>query len=261
MQQKTALVTGASSGIGYELAKVLAHHDYDLVLVARNEVRLKDVADMLRNTSKSTVRALPLDLSRADAPKQILDYLAREHLEIELLVNNAGFGTYGFFSETDLHTEQQLLQVQVLCLTDLTKLFLKPMLQRGHGRILNVASMAAFQPGPLMAVYSAAKAYILHFTEALANELKETGVSAHVLCPGPVRTNFQTIAGLEDSRLFTGPIPTATETAEAGYRGMMRGKTVIIPDNRNRILQKLGRLAPRTFTIRTARLLLEESMS
>src|SRR5919201_510439 len=190
-RQKTALITGASSGIGYELTQLFARDGYDLVLLARSQARLAQVADDLQHRYGVAVRVLAYDLAQPTAPTQIVAQLQQEDLAIEALVNNAGFATYGPFVATDLATELEMIQVNVVALTQLTKLLLPGMLQRRSGRILNVASTAAFQPGPLTAVYSATKAYVLSFSEALANEVRGSGVRVTALCPGPTRSGFQ----------------------------------------------------------------------
>lgn len=174
---------------------------------------------------------------------------------MDVLVNNAGFGTYGAFAETDLGTELEMLQLNIATLTHLTKLFLEKMLAEGNGKILNVASTAAFQPGPLMAVYYASKAYVLSFSEALANELRGTGVSVTALCPGPTRTGFQRRAGMGASRLFDWGVMDAPTVATIGYRGLMRERPLIIPGLKNKLLGFSVRLAPRRLVPAVVRVL------
>ena len=197
MTAGTALVTGASSGIGLELARLFAHDGYDLILVARSVEKLDRLGAELSARHGIRARTVGADLGSPDAPGAIAETLKQAAVRIDVLVNNAGYGVHGPFAKTELQTELDLLRVNVVALTHLTKLLLPTMLARRAGRILNVASTAGFQPGPLMAVYSASKAYVLSFSEALAEELAGTGVTVTTLCPGPVLTGFQARAGLD----------------------------------------------------------------
>jgi short-subunit dehydrogenase len=240
----TALVTGASSGIGLELARVFAKQGYGLVIAARDEARLREVANEIQTRYKVAVRVLAADLAQANAPQQIFDQLQHGGIAIDVLINNAGFGTYGAFSQTDLDTELQLLQVNIKALTHLTKLFLPQMVQRRCGKILNVASTAAFQPGPMMAVYYASKAYVLSFSQALGEELHGSGVSVSCLCPGPTTSGFQARAAMQKSKLMSGTMMGARAVALAGYRGLMRKQPVIIPGARNRGFALLSKFLP-----------------
>src|SRR5437660_3103014 len=228
-REKNALITGASSGIGYELTRLFAHDGYNLVLVARNQKQLVQMADELKEKYSVSVTVISTDLSAASAAAEIFTELQQESRGIDALVHNAGFATYGLFSETELDAELQMMQVNMVTLTHLTKLFLPGMLQKRTGKILNVASTAAFQPGPLMAVYYATKAYVLSFSEALANELHGTGVTVTALAPPATRSGFQRRAAMEDSKLVQGRIMDARTVAEAGYRGWMGGKAVVVP--------------------------------
>lgn len=248
--KQTALITGASSGIGYELTKLFAHDEYNLVLVARNQQKLTHLADELKAKYAISVKIISKDLSVASAPEEIYSELQHESIEIDALVNNAGFAVYGEFSETDLAAELQLLQVNMVSLTHLTKLFLPSMLKKRSGKILNVASTAAFQPGPLMATYYASKAYVLWFSEALADELHETGVSVTALCPGPTESGFRKAAHMEDSKLFSNQVMGTQTVARIGYRGLMTNKTIVIPGLRNKILAEIVRLFPRKMVTR-----------
>jgi short-subunit dehydrogenase len=250
---KTALITGASSGIGDELTRLFARDGYNLVLVARNQKQLMQMADELKEKYGVSVKVISKDLSAATAPEEIFTELQQESIGIDALVNNAGFAAYGLFSETDLDAELQLMQVNMITLTHLTKLFLPGMLNKRTGKILNLASTAAFQPGPLTAVYSATKAYVLSFSEALANELHGTGVSVTALCPGPTESGFQKKANMEDSKLFSGKIMDAQTVARIGYRGLMTNKTVVIPGLRNKILVEIVRFSPRKMVTRVVR--------
>lgn len=249
----TALVTGASGGIGEELARLFAAGGHDLVLVARGEERLRRLAGELETKHNVAAHVLASDLSRPEAPREIFDALAGEGVGVDALVNNAGFGSYGLFAETDLGRELELLQVNVVALTHLTKLFLPGMIARRRGYVCNVASTAAFQPGPLMAVYYASKAYVLSLSEALANECGGTGVRVSALCPGPTETGFVAAAGMQESKLFDRGAMSAREVAEAGYRGLFEGKTVVIPGLRNSLLARTVGLFPRTLVTRVVR--------
>jgi uncharacterized protein len=249
-----ALVTGATSGIGLELATLLARDRRDVVLVARRRERLDAVARGLAEEFGVRATALEVDLARPDAPAEIVRELEARGIEVEFLVNNAGFGIHGRFSDADPERLVEMIQVNATSLTSLTRLLLPDMLERRRGRILNVASTAAFQPGPLMAVYFATKAYVLSFSEALGNELDGTGVTATVLCPGPTITEFQKQAGIEDAPLFSGPlVQDAATVALAGYRGMLRGKRIVIPGAGNNVLVQALRVTPRRLATAIAR--------
>lgn len=241
-----ALITGASSGIGYELALAFARDRYNLVLVARNQEKLAQVADQLRQEFGIAVKIIALDLALPTSPQEIFQLVQQDAIAIDTLVNNAGFATYGLFSETDIASELQMLQVNVVALTHLTKLFVREMVKRKAGKILNIASTAAFQPGPLMAVYYASKAYVLSFSEALANELQDFGITVTALCPGPTASGFQKRARMEKSKLVSNQkIMDAATVAQAGYRGLMQGQTVVVPGLKNQILAASVRFMPR----------------
>lgn len=250
MSSTAALITGASSGIGYELARVFARHGRDVVLVARGEDRLRALAERITAESRVTATVIVSDLARPQAPQEIHDALAAAGITVDTLVNNAGFSAFGPFADLPLENEVAMIAVNVSALTALTKLFLPAMLSARSGRILNLASTAAFQPGPLMAVYYATKAYVLHFSEALAEELEGSGVTVTALCPGPTRTGFQARGGLERSRLVQGEIASARSVAEFGYRALMAGKRVAIPGWRNRMLAQSVRFTPRRIVTR-----------
>ena len=253
--RRTALVTGGSGGIGLELAKVLARNGYDLALVARKRDALEAIAGQIEGQSNARVHVFAADLRRRESPEVIFDFLRNENIPIEFLINNAGFGLGGEFAETELTRELEMIQVNVAALTHLTKLFVPPMLQRKSGRILNLASTAAFQPGPLMAVYYATKAYVLSFSEALAEELRNTGVTVTALCPGPTRTGFATAARVTHSRLFTlFGSADAADVAEFGFQAMMDGQRVAIPGIKNKIVAQANRFAPRALTAKVARI-------
>jgi short-subunit dehydrogenase len=252
---QSALVTGASSGIGYELARYFARAHYQLVLVARDEQRLRAIADEFTSQFGVRVHSVPMDLSQPSAPTDLFDALAAQHLQVDVLVNNAGFGTFGPFAQVTATSQLEMIQVNVAALTHLTRLALDLMLQRRHGKVLNVASTAAFQPGPLMAVYYATKAYVLSFTEALAVELEGTGVTVTALCPGPTTSSFQERAGIQGARLVRGGLMDAAIVARAGFEGLMRNQSVVIPGRRNQLLALGTRLVPRRVAARAVRYL------
>lgn len=232
----TALVTGASGGIGLEIARALAV-DHDLVLVARSGERLREVAAELRNA-----KVLALDLAVPGSVARIVD----EVPEVEVLVNNAGVGDFAPFAEADPAKLDALIALNIGALTGLTRAYLPGMLRRGHGRILNVASTASFQPGPLMAVYYASKAYVLSLSEALAEETRGSGVTVTALCPGPTASGFQAGASMEGSRLVRGrKLPTAASVAAYGVAAMRKGEAVAVPGVMNKMLAASVRFTPR----------------
>jgi short-subunit dehydrogenase len=246
-----ALVTGASAGIGLALARRLASDGWDLALTARNEAALDAVAREVREKHGVRSLAAPADLADPAGPSRLQDELRRADFDVEFLVNNAGFGTWGPFGEQTLESQLAMLQVNVMALTDLTHRFLTAMRARGRGRILNVASTAAFQPGPDMAVYFASKAYVLHFSEALGHELRDTGISVTTLCPGPTETEFQDRAGMTDSRVGANPLMMDAESvADAGYRKAMERRPIVVPGVANRVGSWLPRLMPRSLVRR-----------
>ncbi len=259
--KKTALITGAAGGIGLELAKLLGRDGYDLVLVDKSEALLNAVP-LLQNLYPA-IRVEPIltDLTRHDVAQELFDQISGKGIEVEILINNAGFGNYGPFAQTDWAVESRMLQLHVLTLTHLTKLFLPGMLQRGKGRIMNVASVAAFQPSPFMAIYFASKAYVLHFSEAIANEVKGTGVTVTVLCPGTTKTGFQETvnAGMPEFREKSWVYTSAQAVAEYGYKAMMTGKTVAIHRFVNYLSANLSRFLPRNTVTQMVRRIQEKN--
>jgi short-subunit dehydrogenase len=248
-----ALVTGASAGIGRELARILAREGHDLVLVARREPELHAVADELRSRFGAASMVVAADLSAPDAGAQIADAIGPDR-RVDVLVNNAGFGGVGSFATRDRDADLRMLAVNVVALTDLSKRFLPGMLARGHGRILNVASTAAFQPGPFMAVYYASKAYVLSLSQALAEEADGSGVTVTCLCPGVTESEFHAVAGTDAQPLTSGPLTMSSEAvAEAGYRAMVRGKLVEIPGLHNKVGAQSIRVAPRRLVLKIVR--------
>ncbi len=249
-----ALITGASSGIGLELAKLMAAHGHSLVLVARSKDKLESLSSELSSRHGIKVKVITKDLSVIASCREIYDELSRENIRVDILVNNAGFGGYGEFWKADFDHDVRMMSLNVVALVQLTKLFLKDMIQHRQGRVLNVASTAAFQPGPLMAVYYASKAFVLSFSEAIANETRGTGVTVTALCPGPTETNFRAAAGMTKSMRFSSQLNVHVEAvARAGYEGMKRGEIIVIPGFKNRIVAKLVRVMPRNFITRMVR--------
>lgn len=248
------LITGASRGIGLALARTFARNGHDLVLTARTEEELGARARELEAEHDVSVRVIAGDLADPDTPDAIRRELADAGIDVDILVNNAGFGSHGPFHEQDLEREIGMIRVNIEALTRLTRLFLPGMVERGRGGVLQVASTAAFQPGPLMSVYYASKAYVLHFSEAIAEEVRGRGVTVTVLCPGPVPTGFQGSAEMGDAGIATGAVPmtTADEVAEAGYRGFTARRRVVIPGTMNKLGTFLVRFAPRAFSARVA---------
>jgi len=243
--KSVAFITGASGGIGAEFARVFAADHHDLVLTARSTDKLEELATEIRAASGVEVLVLPADLASPEAPAALLEEVAKRDIRIDYLVNNAGFGNYGEFAEHDAATELEQIQVNITALTALTRGFLPGMLERKNGRILNVASTAAFQPCPLLAVYGATKAYVLSFSEALAVELRGTGVSVTCLCPGPTESNFGARSGFALLDTVKGRIPTAKAVAEYGYDALFARDTVAVHGIANRLLTASSRFAPR----------------
>jgi short-subunit dehydrogenase len=252
---RRAVITGASSGIGAEFARLCAAAGYGVVLIARRRGRLDSLAAELAKQYGIGVRILPADLADPAAPQQIFDALREE--PVEILINNAGIGLHGLFAESERgaewEAERRLMQVNMTAPVHLAKLFLPGMLARRSGRILNVASTAAFVPGPLMALYYASKAFLLSFSLAVSNEVHGTGVTVTALCPGPTRTEFFDAAGIADSRLFQGSAMAANAVAREGYDAMMAGKAEVIAGARNRWMILGTRLAPRSWLAKLAR--------
>ena len=258
MQEEWVLVTGASAGIGCELAKVFAARGYRLVLVARNEARLSKLAGQLASEHGVQTRILPKDLSLPNAASEVFAELERDKLPISILVNNAGFGLKGDFAKASLPVHVEMMQVNLTALVQLTHLFLQPMIARGKGKILNLASTAAFEPGPLMAIYYASKAFVFSFSYALADELAGTGVTVTTLCPGPTRTEFQARAGTGRSkRIASIWMMEADEVAKRGFEGLMTGRRVVIPGFMNKLGFILAKCSPIRLAAKVARKVVE----
>ena len=243
---QTALITGASTGLGYEFAHLFARDKYNLVLVARTGPKLAELAEQLRQQHGVSVKTIPLDLGLPQASQTLFDETQRGGIHVDILVNNAGYGMSGKFADIPLEESYGQIQLNVTALTLLTRLYLGPMLERHSGKIMNVASTAAFLPGPRMAVYYATKAYVLSFSEAIADELRNSGITVTCFCPGATLTEFQKRARTEDSRLFKRlAAMDAKQVAEQGYRALMEGKTLAVAGLRNWLIAESVRFAPR----------------
>ncbi len=255
-----ALITGPTSGIGYELSKLLAKDAHNLVLVARNEQKLHKIKDTFLKEYPIEIIAIKKDLSEPNAAKDIYNELKNKQINVNILINNAGLGGFGFFYKTQWEREAQMIQLNICALTHLTKLFLPEMIEQKNGKIMNVSSIAAFMPGPLMGVYYATKSYVQSFSLALANELKGTGVSVTALCPGPTKTDFEKNALLEESKAFNIlPVANAESVAKYGYKAMMKGKTTAIYGFFNKIIVKSVNIAPRSWVVSIVRKVQDKS--
>ena len=250
---KTALITGASSGIGLEFAHVFAENKNNLVLVARSEDKLNQLAAEIRGKHGVTVKVIAADLSNMDEVQKVYDVCEAEKIEIEYLVNNAGFGSFAAFAETDWELTEKMIDLNIKALAKLCRLFIPGMKNRGSGKLINVASTAAFQPGPYMAVYFATKSFVLFLSEALYIELKGTGVGVTCLCPGATDTGFITAAAMEESKLFKGKkMPGSREVAEFGYKAMMGNKMTVIHGFFNAVMANAARFTPRKLVVALA---------
>jgi short-subunit dehydrogenase len=246
LRGKWSLVTGASSGIGADLSRELAQKGSHLIIVARREHRLKELQAEVQDEFGISVDVIPLDLATADAPQTLYDLVKAAGREVDVLVNNAGYGIYGEFIDIPWKHQAQMLTVDIITLTHLTRLFLPEMVERDSGRILLVSSVGAYSPTPLYATYSAAKSYVLSFGEALNYELRETGISCTVLVPTIVRTAFRDVAGQETTRFQRLYMTESAAVARSGVAAMFKGKSTAIPGFKNRLLILLTRFLPRS---------------
>jgi short-subunit dehydrogenase len=245
---KTALITGASSGIGLELAKIHAQKGDNLVLVARSEQKLNDLKNELEKQYKISATVMAIDLSNPNAAQELFELTEKDNIKIDYLINNAGFGDFEEFSKSDLNKALEMIDLNIKSLTILTKLYLDGMLERKSGKIMQLASTASFQPGPLMAVYYATKHYVLAFSEAIAEELDGSGVTVTALCPGPTASGFQSAADLGESKLVKDKkLPSSAEVAKYGYKSMMKGKRVAIHGFENKAMAFSVRFTPRSW--------------
>ncbi len=245
---KTVLITGASGGIGCEMARVFAEKGYNLVMVARRRETMDALAEEVNKKYGINAHVLVQDLAIEGSGKRLYEEVSRMNIKPDIVINNAGFADYGKFVERNWEKVRDMIMVNVMALTEITRMFAGDMVQRGSGKILNVASTAAFQPGPLMAVYFASKAYVLSFSEAISNELKGTGVSVTALCPGPTQTGFVDRAEMNSSRMFRVIKPVESDkVARYAYYALMKGKVVAIPGLLNKLSAMINRFMPRSF--------------
>lgn len=255
----TVLITGASGGIGYELAKLFARDHHNLILVARSGDKLAQVANELQ-AHGVVVKTVALDLASPPAAKFLFDQLQRDRITVDILINNAGFGAFGEFATMPEEEIFGQIQLNITALTELTRLFLSAMIAKRSGRIMNVASTAGFQPGPLMAVYYATKAYVISFSEAIANELRGSGITVTCLCPGATNTGFGKRAGNDQSRVFkTFGAMSAEQVALDGYRALMQGRTLVISGIQNWVVAQSTRFAPRKLVTAISRWVSEKA--
>lgn len=242
--REVAIITGASAGIGYEMSLLFAGKGIDVLLVARNELRLQQIRKAMEKEYPVRVYALATDLSTPDGVDDVLDLVNAEGLRVRYLVNNAGFGVYGNFIERSWQKYAEMIALNVESLTALTYHFARQMVDAGKGRILNVASTAGFQPDPYFAAYGATKAYVISLTEALHKEVEGTGVTVTVLSPGATRTEFMDRADMGHTKLFDRGVMTARDVAAVGFKGMMQGKLHVIPGWKNRVMAFLSSITP-----------------
>jgi short-subunit dehydrogenase len=254
-----ALITGASSGIGYALARVMARNGHNLVLVARDQQRLHQLSDELRQEFEIEALVIAKDLSEPAAAQEIVAEVQRQAISIDILVNNAGLDVFGNFYETDMAKELHMIQVNLVSLTALTKYLLADMRQQRAGRILNVGSTGSFIPSPLNAVYSATKAYVLSFSEAIAEELQGSGITVTVLCPGATRTEFHKRASAENIRLLQFGVMDAEAVARIGYHAMLAGRRVVVPGLYNQAQVLFARFLPGRIVTKMAKVMLQGS--
>jgi short-subunit dehydrogenase len=248
MSEYYTLISGASEGIGYEMVKIFAGRGYNLLLTARNETKLREIQKQLNTEHNIKIEIFAADLSLPQTPRKIFEFCGEKDINVDILINNAGFGQYGSFKETDFETEKSMINLNISALTELCKLFIPPMIENHFGRIMNVASTAAFFPGPQMAVYYASKAYVLSFSESLSTELAKHNITVTALCPGPTRSKFMDRAHMSASRLFNNPLMhlmTSRQVALYAYKALMKGKTVAVPGLNNKFLTLMPRFFPK----------------
>lgn len=257
MSRPVTLITGGSSGIGKVFAERLAKEGHDLILVARRQAELEALAEQLQGAHGITAHVLPMDLSRSEAPQLIFEEVSKRGLAVDGLINNAGFGIHGALETNDVAELERMLRVNVMALTMLTRLFLPGMIERRSGTIVNVASTASFQPNPLFAAYSASKAYVLSFSEAIAVEVKERGVKVVVLCPGPTKTEFAETAKFKGKAFPEAVWMTAEEVVEEGMRAIRSGQVVKIPGAMNAMMARMVPFVPRPLLTQITRRLFQ----
>lgn len=245
------LITGATTGIGYELAKLYADDGNNLILVARDEERLEKVKEELILLYNINVYSISLDLSGDNSCEELLNFVNKKNLTVDILINNAGLGSFGYLSEIEVEKELKLIDLNIRALTELTKLFLPIMISHGEGAIMNVASTAAFCAGPKMATYYASKSYVLNFTEAIYEELKGSNIKVSCLCPGPVNTGFQDKAGIRKKDAAKKALMTPKKVAEIAYKDFKKGKLIIIPGFKNKVIVTVNKFIPRSLSRKT----------
>lgn len=250
---RTALITGSSNGIGYELAGIHAEHGDNLVLVARNKCKLDELKGILQEKHGIKIYTIEKDLSFSGASGEVFAEVNRQNITVDYLVNNAGFGDIRIFAESDWNKQEKMINLNVTALTHLSRLFLPGMIDRGFGKILNVASTASFQPGPTMSVYFATKAYVLSFSEAVNEEVRKQGVTVTALCPGSTDSGFHATALGEGRKARKRNLPSSREVAEYGHKAMMKGKAVAIPGFKNAFMATAVRFIPRSLVVKAAR--------
>ena len=254
--EKFSIVTGGASGLGFEFVKLLLIDKYNVVVIDNDKKELNNIKSKINFKHNKKIILMHKDLSNPDSSIEIFKELKNKNIEV--LINNAGFGLFGKFKDTNWKIERNMIMVHVMCTTEMTKLFLNNMIENKKGRILNMASLAAFQPGPLMSIYYSTKAFILHFSESIANELKGSGVSVTVLCPGQTRTNFQKKVSSREKKINFN-FSTAEKVAKYGYEAMMNGKTIAIPGIINKILSTIHRFIPRSLATKLMRKIQEKN--
>ncbi|MCU0472667.1 MAG: SDR family oxidoreductase [Bacteroidales bacterium] len=255
---KTALITGASKGIGFELARIHASRGDNLILVARNKNKLDELKRELEKKYAINVYTIGKDLSLRSSAREVYDDVKRNGISVDYLINNAGFGDFGLFADCDWDKQEKMINLNITALIHLTRLFLPGMIEKEEGKILNMASTAAFQPGPTMSVYFASKAFVLSFSEAINNEVRDKGITVTALCPGSTDTNFHAIV-LDDPKLVKyRKMASPKEVAEYGYRAMMKGKPLAIQGFKNSLMANAVRFFPRGFIVKIVRKIQEK---
>lgn len=242
------MITGGTEGIGLELAKLFAAEKHNLIIVARNEKKLEEVKNKFENEYKISVEIIQVDLSVDKSCEKVIKIVEEKNLTVDNLINNAGMGSFGFFNEAEEGFEEHLININIIALTNLTKYFLTKMIKKGSGGIMNIASTAAFVGGPKMAMYYSSKAYVLSLTEALHEEVKFLGIRVSCLCPGPVKTSFQEKSGIKKSEKAKKYLMEADAVAKEAYLGFMKGKAIIIPGFKNKLLVLGTKLIPRSLS-------------
>lgn len=242
------LITGATAGIGYELAKLYANEGRNLILIARDEEKLEKVREKLYVLYNINIYIIVLDLSEDNFCEKVLDFVDKKNLSVDILINNAGVGSFGYLNEIEMEKELRLIDINIRALTELTKTFLPNMIEDGYGGIMNVSSTAAFCAGPKMATYYASKAYVLNFTEAIYEEVKGTGIKISCLCPGPVDTDFQEKSGIKKRPSTKKVLVSPKEVAEIAFKDFKKGKLIIIPGFKNKVIVTINKFIPRSLS-------------